>query len=94
MVAVSNGDLVETVYTHDMRKKTFHYMLTIPTAASNISTKANTQSHLSPASLWNQSLLSKFTKPVSYTFLKQSALTCSSCSVFPDSLQVRSLISH
>ncbi|KAK1332006.1 hypothetical protein QTO34_007683 [Cnephaeus nilssonii] len=36
MVAVSNGDLVETVYTHDMRKKTFHYMLTIPTAASNI----------------------------------------------------------
>lgn len=37
MVAISNGDLVETVYTHDMRKKTFHYMLTIPTAASNIS---------------------------------------------------------
>lgn len=37
MVAVSNGDLVETVYTHDMRKKTFHYMLTIPTSASNIS---------------------------------------------------------
>lgn len=36
MVAVSNGDLVETVYTHDMRKKTFHYMLAIPTAASNI----------------------------------------------------------
>ncbi|KAI4566047.1 hypothetical protein MJT46_019734 [Ovis ammon polii x Ovis aries] len=36
MVAVSNGDLVETVYTHDMRKKTFHYMLTIPTSASNI----------------------------------------------------------
>lgn len=37
MVAVSNGDLVESVYTHDMRKKTFHYMLTIPTAAPNIS---------------------------------------------------------
>lgn len=37
MVAVSNGDLVETVYTHDMRKKTFHYVLAIPTAASNIS---------------------------------------------------------
>lgn len=37
MVAVSNGDLVETVYTHDMRKKTFHYMLAIPTSASNIS---------------------------------------------------------
>ncbi|XP_048220089.1 LOW QUALITY PROTEIN: transcription initiation factor TFIID subunit 2-like [Perognathus longimembris pacificus] len=37
MVAVSNGDLVETVYSHGMRKKTFHYMLTTPTAASNIS---------------------------------------------------------
>lgn len=37
MVAISNGDLVETVYTHDMRKKTFHYTLPIPTAASNIS---------------------------------------------------------
>uniref|UniRef100_A0A4W3I5N5 Transcription initiation factor TFIID subunit 2 n=1 Tax=Callorhinchus milii TaxID=7868 RepID=A0A4W3I5N5_CALMI len=37
MVAVSNGDLVETIYTHDMRKKTFHYTLTIPTAAPNIS---------------------------------------------------------
>lgn len=37
MVAVSCGDLVETVYTHDMRKKAFHYVLTIPTAAPNIS---------------------------------------------------------
>ncbi|TRY83311.1 hypothetical protein DNTS_006037 [Danionella cerebrum] len=37
MVAVSCGDLVETVYTNDMRKKTFHYMLPIPTAAPNIS---------------------------------------------------------
>lgn len=37
MVAVSCGDLLETVYTHDMRKKTFHYMLPIPTAAPNIS---------------------------------------------------------
>lgn len=37
MVAVSCGDLVETVYTHDMRKKAFHYILTIPTAAPNIS---------------------------------------------------------
>ncbi|XP_049585994.1 transcription initiation factor TFIID subunit 2 isoform X1 [Syngnathus scovelli] len=37
MVAVSCGDLVETVYTHDMRKKTFHYVLAIPTAAPNIS---------------------------------------------------------
>ncbi|KAJ1193875.1 hypothetical protein NDU88_003171 [Pleurodeles waltl] len=36
MVAVSNGDLIETIYTHDMRKKTFHYMLTIPTASPNI----------------------------------------------------------
>ncbi|XP_061737606.1 transcription initiation factor TFIID subunit 2 isoform X2 [Nerophis ophidion] len=37
MVAVSCGDLVETIYTHDMRKKTFHYTLSIPTAAPNIS---------------------------------------------------------
>lgn len=37
MVAVSCGDLVETVYTHDMRKKTYHYVLAIPTAAPNIS---------------------------------------------------------
>ncbi|KAG7269763.1 hypothetical protein CRUP_010788, partial [Coryphaenoides rupestris] len=37
MVAVSCGDLLETVYTHDMRKKTFHYVLPIPTAAPNIS---------------------------------------------------------
>uniref|UniRef100_A0A3Q2XJK1 Transcription initiation factor TFIID subunit 2 n=1 Tax=Hippocampus comes TaxID=109280 RepID=A0A3Q2XJK1_HIPCM len=37
MVAVSCGDLIETIYTHDMRKKTFHYVLPIPTAAPNIS---------------------------------------------------------
>lgn len=37
MVAVSCGDLVETIYTHDMRKKTYHYVLPIPTAAPNIS---------------------------------------------------------
>uniref|UniRef100_A0A8C2UU57 Transcription initiation factor TFIID subunit 2 n=1 Tax=Chinchilla lanigera TaxID=34839 RepID=A0A8C2UU57_CHILA len=37
MVAVSNGDLVDTVYTQGKRKKTFHYELSIPTAASNIS---------------------------------------------------------
>lgn len=37
MVAVSCGDLVETIYTHDMRKKTYHYILPIPTAAPNIS---------------------------------------------------------
>ncbi|CAH2285827.1 transcription initiation factor TFIID subunit 2 isoform X1 [Pelobates cultripes] len=37
MVAVSNGDLIETVYTPDMRKKTFHYTLAIPTASPNIS---------------------------------------------------------
>lgn len=37
MVAVSCGDLIETIYTHDMRKKTFHYVLPIPTAATNIS---------------------------------------------------------
>ena len=33
---VSCGDLVETVYTSDLRRKTFHYALTTPTAAPNI----------------------------------------------------------
>ncbi|XP_060530001.1 transcription initiation factor TFIID subunit 2 isoform X2 [Cylas formicarius] len=37
MVAVSNGDLVEVVYTPDMRRKTYHYSLNIPTCAPNIS---------------------------------------------------------
>ncbi|GFU31093.1 transcription initiation factor TFIID subunit 2 [Nephila pilipes] len=36
MVAVSCGDLTETVYTNDMRKKTYHYNLSIPTCAPNI----------------------------------------------------------
>ncbi|KAG8181816.1 hypothetical protein JTE90_001471 [Oedothorax gibbosus] len=36
MVAVSCGDLVETVYTPDLRKKTFHYNLSVPTCAPNI----------------------------------------------------------
>lgn len=36
MVAVCCGDLVETVYTSDMRKKTYHYNLSIPTCAPNI----------------------------------------------------------
>ncbi|XP_033645134.1 transcription initiation factor TFIID subunit 2-like isoform X1 [Asterias rubens] len=36
MTAVASGDLVETVYTLDMRKKTFHYMLNVPTSAPNI----------------------------------------------------------
>ena len=36
MTAVSAGDLMETVYTPDMRKKTFHYALNQPTAAPNI----------------------------------------------------------
>ncbi|XP_049513060.1 LOW QUALITY PROTEIN: transcription initiation factor TFIID subunit 2-like [Dermacentor silvarum] len=36
MIAVSCGDLVETVYTSDMRKKTFHYNLTTPTSAPKI----------------------------------------------------------
>ncbi|XP_013402499.1 transcription initiation factor TFIID subunit 2 [Lingula anatina] len=36
MTAVSCGDLVETVYTPDMKKKTFHYFLSTPTAAPNI----------------------------------------------------------
>ena len=36
MIAVSNGDLVETVYTPDLKRKTYHYVLSIPTAAPNI----------------------------------------------------------
>lgn len=36
MTAVSCGELVDTVYTPDLKKKTFHYMLTVPTAAPNI----------------------------------------------------------
>lgn len=37
MTAVSNGDLIEVVYTPDMRRKTYHYTLNIPTCAPNIS---------------------------------------------------------
>ncbi|KAG8304477.1 Transcription initiation factor TFIID subunit 2 [Homalodisca vitripennis] len=36
MTAVSCGDLIEVVYTPDMRRKTFHYMLTTPACAPNI----------------------------------------------------------
>lgn len=36
MTAVSCGDLVDTVYTPDMKRKTFHYVLNTPTPASNI----------------------------------------------------------
>ncbi|CAH1772868.1 unnamed protein product [Owenia fusiformis] len=36
MIAVSCGDLVDTVYTQDMRKKTYHYYLSTPTSAFNI----------------------------------------------------------
>nr|CAG4635921.1 EOG090X00M6 [Eubosmina coregoni] len=36
MTAVSCGDLMEVVYTQDLRRKTFHYVLPIPTAAPNI----------------------------------------------------------
>ena len=32
MTAVSCGDLVDTVYTPDMKRKTFHYALNTPTA--------------------------------------------------------------
>lgn len=37
MTAISNGDLNEVVFTPDMRRKTFHYVLGIPTCAPNIS---------------------------------------------------------
>lgn len=36
MIAVSSGDLVETVYTHDKKRKTYHYQVTIPTCAPAI----------------------------------------------------------
>ncbi|XP_054290180.1 transcription initiation factor TFIID subunit 2-like [Macrosteles quadrilineatus] len=36
MTAVSCGDLIEVVYTPDMRRKTFHYVLTTPACAPNI----------------------------------------------------------
>jgi hypothetical protein len=32
MTAVSCGDLIETVYTPDLKRKTFHYVVTTPTA--------------------------------------------------------------
>ncbi|CAH0555152.1 unnamed protein product [Brassicogethes aeneus] len=37
LTAISNGDLQEVVYTPDMRRKTFHYSLNVPTCAPNIS---------------------------------------------------------
>lgn len=36
MTAVSVGELVETVFTPDKKRKTFHYILTVPTSAPNI----------------------------------------------------------
>lgn len=36
MTAVSCGDLIEVVYTPDMRRKTFYYGLNVPAAAPNI----------------------------------------------------------
>jgi transcription initiation factor TFIID subunit 2 len=34
MTAVSCGDLIETVYTPDLKRKTFHYIVTVPTAGT------------------------------------------------------------
>jgi transcription initiation factor TFIID subunit 2 len=36
MIAVTSGELLEVVYTPDMRRKTFYYQLTVPTAAPHI----------------------------------------------------------
>lgn len=36
MIAISCGDLVETIYTPDMRRKTYHYVLNTPASAPNI----------------------------------------------------------
>ncbi|CAG9761208.1 unnamed protein product [Ceutorhynchus assimilis] len=36
MTAVSNGDLIEVVFSPDMRRKTYYYSLNVPTCAPNI----------------------------------------------------------
>lgn len=36
MVAISCGDLIETVLTSDEKRKTYHYTLSVPTSAPNI----------------------------------------------------------
>ena len=36
MIAISCGELIETMYTSDNKKKTYHYCLSTPTAAPNI----------------------------------------------------------
>lgn len=36
LTAVSSGELLETYFTPDMRRKTYHYRVKIPTAAPNI----------------------------------------------------------
>ena len=36
MTAIAPGDLIETVYTTDLRKKVYRYFLGVPTAAPNI----------------------------------------------------------
>ena len=36
MTAISCGELYDTVYTQDMRRKTYHYHVNTPTAAPNI----------------------------------------------------------
>ena len=36
MIAVSCGDLIDTIYSPDMTSKTYHYFLSTPTAAPNI----------------------------------------------------------
>ena len=36
MTAIASGDLLEVVYTPDLKRKTFHYSLNVPTSATNI----------------------------------------------------------
>ena len=36
MTAISCGDLIEVVYTPDMKRKTFHYVLNTPTGRFNL----------------------------------------------------------
>ena len=37
MTAISCGDLIEVVYTPDMKRKTFHYVLNTPTGMFTVS---------------------------------------------------------
>ena len=71
MTAVSCGDLIETVLSSDLKRKTFHYTLNIPTSASNIGLAVGPfQVMVDP----NMHEVTHFCLPHLYTLLKD---TCS-----------------